>query len=249
MEPAAGAPSEPSGFTLCPAGDAAVMIRFGSGLSAAGCDRVHAALAALDGTAGSMAGGRPGWPAGWIDVMPGYASIVVVFDPVLCSFDDVAAVVRAALVDDPRGAVAPAPRQIEIPTVYHPDVAPDLVPLAAEKGLTVDRLVALHAAPLYVCQMLGFRPGFPFLRGLDPALVSARLATPRLRVESGSVGIGGAQTGVYPSPGPGGWRIIGRTSRPLVDAAAAARNDPDQAFLVRPGDTVRFVPLDRVEAS
>jgi inhibitor of KinA len=128
---------------------------------------------------------------------------------------------------------------VEIPVLYDPEVAPDLQALAEEKGLTVEALVALHTAPDYRCYLLGFRPGFPFLGGLDPRLVAARLPSPRPRVPAGSIGIGGRQTGVYPVDSPGGWRLIGRTPLPLFDPARA---DP---FLVYAGDTVRFVAIDR----
>ncbi|HEY0712605.1 MAG TPA: carboxyltransferase domain-containing protein [Polyangia bacterium] len=228
------------GFTITPAGDAALLLRFAP--SAEAGDHVHRALAALDRGDGS------GWPSGWRDVMPGYASLLIVFDPVACGFAEVAAtvspLVTRALAEPNTGPASS--RLHEVPTVYHPDVAPDLLPLAEEKAISVDRLVELHTAATYVCQMLGFRPGFPFLRGLHPTLAAPRLATPRTRVEAGAVGIGGAQTGIYPNPGPGGWRIIGRTPWTLVDGArATADADPAAAFLIRPGDRVRFVPIDR----
>ena len=53
--------------------------------------------------------------------------------------------------------------------------------------------------------------------------------------ENGSVGIGGAQTGVYPSASPGGWQLIGRTALPLFDAEA------QPPTLLQPGDRLRFV--------
>jgi KipI family sensor histidine kinase inhibitor len=62
-----------------------------------------------------------------------------------------------------------------------------------------------------------------------------RLDTPRTRVDAGSVGIGGAQTGIYPQAGPGGWRIIGRTPSSLFDPA---RDPPTQ---LAPGDRERFI--------
>ena len=83
--------------------------------------------------------------------------------------------------------------------------------------------------------MLGFSPGFPYLLGLDPRLAMPRLDTPRTRVPAGSVGIGGAQTGIYPHAGPGGWRIIGRTTLALFDPL----HDPPT--LLASGDRVRFV--------
>jgi KipI family sensor histidine kinase inhibitor len=86
--------------------------------------------------------------------------------------------------------------------------------------------------------MLGFAPGFPYLLGLDPALQVPRRATPRTRVPMGSVAIGGAQTGIYPSELPGGWQLIGRTPLVLFDA------DRDPPSLLMPGDRVRFVAID-----
>ena len=50
-----------------------------------------------------------------------------------------------------------------------------------------------------------------------------------------SVGIGGAQTGIYPLVSPGGWQLIGRTPLTMFDPAAA------EPTLLRPGDRVRFV--------
>ena len=52
---------------------------------------------------------------------------------------------------------------------------------------------------------------------------------------AGSVGIAGAQTGIYPLVSPGGWQLIGRTDLTLFDPAA------DEPTLLRAGDRVRFI--------
>jgi inhibitor of KinA len=177
-------------------------------------------------------------PAAVTDVVPGYGCLLVVYDALAAAPDQVRDWIAGHVAG---AALAPRSRTVEIPVAYHPDLAPDLEPLAAEKGLSVEELIARHAAPLYRCRLLGFRPGFPFLWGLDERLASARLSSPRLRVPAGAVGIGGAQTGIYPVESPGGWRLIGRTPVRLFDPA---RPEP---FLVHPGDRVRFVPVDRAE--
>ena len=51
------------------------------------------------------------------------------------------------------------------------------------------------------------------------------------------VGIGGAQTGIYPLDSPGGWQLIGRTALTLFDPAA------EPPTLLQPGDRVRFRPV------
>ena len=90
--------------------------------------------------------------------------------------------------------------------------------------------------------MLGFTPGFPYLGSLPDALATPRLETPRERVPAGSVGIAGAQTGVYPLATPGGWRLIGWTPVVLFDPVR-----PPPALL-QPGDQVRFVPVSEEAA-
>jgi inhibitor of KinA len=84
-------------------------------------------------------------------------------------------------------------------------------------------------------------PGFPYLTGLPPRLVTPRRATPRKQVPAGSVGIGGAQTGIYPAASPGGWNIIGRTPVRLFDPI---RSSPS---LLRAGDRVRVRVISRAE--
>jgi inhibitor of KinA len=216
--------------TVEPAGDQGFVVRFGADIDPALGDRVLALLAALD----------PDRPAGVEDVVPGYAAVLVVYDAAIADADAVKAWIEEALAAC-GAAPAISARRIDIPVLYDAAVAPDLEPLAAEKGLAPDALAALHAACEYRCYLLGFRPGFPFLGGLDARLWSARLASPRVRVPAGSVGIGGRQTGVYPVDGPGGWRIIGRTPLRLFDPG---RDDP---FLVHAGDRVRFVAIDAAE--
>jgi len=98
-------------------------------------------------------------------------------------------------------------------------------------------VIRLHSAAEYTVYMMGFQPGFPYLGGLNPAIATPRLPTPRTRVPAGSVGIAGNQTGIYPSQSPGGWRLIGRTDLRLFDPSA------DPPCLLNPGDIIRFVPV------
>ncbi len=85
--------------------------------------------------------------------------------------------------------------------------------------------------------MLGFTPGFAYLGLVPDALEAPRLATPRVRVPAGSVAVAGRQAGIYPVASPGGWRLLGRTSRLLFDPFRA------EPALFAPGDRVRFIPV------
>ena len=126
---------------------------------------------------------------------------------------------------------------IEVPVCYDEDFAPDLETVAQHCGLEPNEVVARHAAARYGVRCVGFTPGFPFLGGLPAKLATPRRKSPRPAVPAGSVGIGGAQTGIYPLRSPGGWNIIGRTPLRLFDVTR------EPAALLRAGDRVRFVSI------
>ena len=180
-----------------PMGDSAFVIRFGESISPQVHERVVGVFHSLESC-------REGWV---VDLVPGYASVLVIYDALRAHPEDVRGWITEALPH--ARAESRDHRVIEVPVWYHPSVGPDLEPLAHEKGLSVEALISLHTQPEYLVYMLGFRPGFPFLGGLDPQLFAARLSTPRAMVPAGSVGIGGQQTGIYPVKSPGGWRLLG----------------------------------------
>lgn len=127
---------------------------------------------------------------------------------------------------------------IEIPVHYGGKFGPDLRAMADALHLSVDELVRLHTQAIYTVYFIGFQPGFPYLGGLPESLHFARHATPRTHVPAGSVGIGGAQTGVYPFASPGGWQLLGQTDTKLFDV------DQMPPTLLRAGDTLQFIAID-----
>ncbi|MBX9584250.1 MAG: allophanate hydrolase subunit 1 [Gemmataceae bacterium] len=162
----------------------------------------------------------------WLqDVVPAYASVGVFFDADLVGVDEVVQG-RQPLVH-------------EIPVCY--DLGPDLGLVAARLGRPAAEVVRRHTGTEYTVYAVGFMPGFPYLGYLPPELCGVpRLASPRLRVEPGSVGVTGRQTAVYPLARPGGWHLIGRTPLVLVDVA-------DGFFPLRVGDRVRFTRIGEAE--
>lgn len=130
----------------------------------------------------------------------------------------------------------PEVRHIDIPVIYGGAEGPDLEDVARLHNLTARQAVEMHSSAEYVVYFLGFQPGFGYLGGLPEALHTPRRAVPRVKVPQGSVGIGGSHTGVYPLASPGGWQIIGNTPLALFDPQASS------STLLRPGDSVRFVP-------
>ena len=125
-------------------------------------------------------------------------------------------------------------REIMVPVRYGGAAGPDLAEVAAFAGCSIDEVVRRHTVPRYRVYMVGFLPGFPYLGTVDARLAMPRRSSPRLTVPAGSVGIAGAQTGIYPTTAPGGWRLIGIAD---VQPFDAGREPP---ALFRPGDVVRF---------
>lgn len=213
-------------FEITIAGDSAINLEFGHTISPETNGLIRSAAHALE--AERIPGVR--------ELVPTFCSLMVVYDPCAIGYDELVAQVRGKL----RGLAAASGglhRVVELPVCYGGDFGPDLNDVAEHAGLSPEEVVALHSGHDYLIDMLGFLPGFAYLGGLDERLHTPRLAVPRTRLEAGSVGIGGAQTGVYPLPSPGGWRIIGRTPvRPY---------DPDREppILYEAGDYLRFVPI------
>ncbi|KXV07047.1 allophanate hydrolase [Caballeronia megalochromosomata] len=171
-----------------------------------------------------------------VEVVPGMNNLTIVFDPLAADYETLATQLESGW--DAAEAIDQDSAEIEIPVRYGGADGPDLAALAKHTGLSVDEVVKRHTEAEYIVFFLGFQPGFAYLGGLDPALAMPRRAEPRLEVPAGSVGIGGAQTGIYPAASPGGWQLLGRTELKLFDPA---RNPPT---LMQPGDRVRFTVLE-----
>ncbi len=197
--------------------------RFGDGALVAEVESVSDAqrlAAAVSGT--------PGWQA-VTDVVVGYRSVTVLFDPD-------AADVGAMALELARipGAFADSrePRRVEIPVAFD---GPDLDEVAQRARLAPSDVVGQLAGAELRVAFLGFLPGFAYLDGLPPSLASvARRATPRTAVAAGSVGIGGGFAGIYPQASPGGWQLLGRTGFPLFDP------DTPPFSALQPGDVVHL---------
>lgn len=176
-------------------------------------------------------------PAWLLDVVQAYSSVAVFYDLERVGFQAVAAELHA--IDCTTAVNTTASRLHLIPCCY--ELALDLERVAAHTGLTAARIIELHSGTTYTVYAIGFCPGFPYLGYLPEALAGVpRLPAPRLRVEAGSVGLTGRQTGIYTEQRPGGWNIVGRTPLELV-------NVRDGYFPLRTGDQVRFVAIARAE--
>lgn len=205
-------------------GDAAFVVTFAHEVSEGANDRAIALAA-------SLAANRP---EGVLDIVPAMASLTVHVEPRRIARETLIADLKArAGAAAWKAGTQAAPAVHEIPVAYGGAGGPDLADVAEFAGCTPDQVVARHTARIYRVYMLGFLPGFAYLGDVDPSIAAPRRATPRRTVPAGSVGIAGAQTGVYPQASPGGWQIIGCTRLRMFDTASGSR--------LQPGDRVRFV--------
>jgi KipI family sensor histidine kinase inhibitor len=201
------------------------------GDSALVCEAPAPATLACQERIWALAQAARAWPH-VVEIVPGMNNLTIVFDPLSADMDGLARQMAAAW--ERAVGLKASTREVEIPVYYGGEDGPDLQAVAAHTGLSVDEVVRRHASAEYIVFFLGFQPGFAYLGGLDPALETPRRAAPRLEVPAGSVGIGGAQTGIYPAASPGGWQLIGRTRLALFDPAR------DPPTLLQSGDRVRF---------
>lgn len=132
-------------------------------------------------------------------------------------------------------------RVVEIPVCYGESYGPDLAYVADYHDMSPEDVIDIHVNSEYLCYMIGFCPGFPYLGGMDERIATPRRETPRLAIPARSIGIAGSQTGGYPISTPGGWQIIGRSAVDMYDPEA------EHPSLLRAGDLVRFRRISEEE--
>ena len=217
---------------IFPLGDNALTIEFGNEISPA-----------LNGLAVKLANYLEQNPfKGFIETVPAYASVSIFYNISIVrktffgfstAFQTVENFVRNALNNLPETAENKS-RLIKIPVDFSSEFAPDLEFVAASNNLSPPEVIEIFTATTYRVYMLGFLPGFAYMGEVDERLTAPRKKSPRLKVNKGSVGIAGRQTGIYSLESPGGWQIIGKTDLELFTPEA------ETPTLLQPGDSVKF---------
>lgn len=213
---------------LVTAGENAIMIYFGEHASAEISAQVQAACPALEAALGSAL----------IDLVPSYASLLVLFDPLHSDHYSVRKHILSALAQLDSSHTQNG-NVITLPVYYHVEVGEDLPTLAQRAGLSEQQVIDIHSSSHYRVYAIGFAPGFAYLGEVDERIAAPRLATPRQRVPRGAVAIADRQTAIYPAESPGGWNLIGRCPVRMFDPEA------EPVMPVAVGDSVRFEAIDR----
>ena len=177
---------------------------------------------------------------GVVDVILAYHSITILYKSIIYDFFE--------KVNDLKTIYLQKVKELEfksnvweIPVCYDLEFGLDLEEISKKKQLSILDVIELHTKPIYTVFFIGFLPGFPYLSGLNQQLFFDRKANPRLKVDKGSVAIGGQQTGVYPVSSSGGWNIIGKTPISFFNI-----NNSQPTFL-KSGDKIKFVSISKEE--
>jgi urea carboxylase len=205
---------------------------------------------------------------GVIDLCPNSTSYLVRFDPDELPPDDLIAELKSieAQLGDPADFHFRA-RVIDIPIMYddpwsteclmryrdrHQDpAATDLEYMARINGFnTVDELVAAHSAPPYLVMGVGFTPACYWSVAMVPReqiIVAPTYIRPRIDTPERAFSHGGCFAAIYPSPGPGGYQLIGMAPAPIFDPGQELPDFEDSPVFTRTGDIFKHRPIERDE--
>ncbi|MEJ7651306.1 MAG: carboxyltransferase domain-containing protein [Nakamurella sp.] len=206
---------------------------------------------------------------GVIDVCPANASLLVRFDPDVLAHTELEATVRmietGVGTDDGRELQT---RIIEVPVLYddpftaevaarfregyHQDPSGTDLDYAASVNGLADKaeFIRRHHEQPWIVGMVGFVAGLPFLFQLveqERQLVVPKYLSPRTDTPKLTIGHGGCFGAIYSVRGAGGYQMFGVVAPPIYDPAQRLADFADSSVFFRPGDLVKYRPIDRTE--
>src|SRR3989304_6277419 len=127
------------------AGERSLVVELGAGISVRTNNRVRALGLALE---------RAGIP-GVTEVVPTYRSLAVYYDPLVVPVEELKGRIRD-LAGRLKAIPLPAPRVLDLPTVYGGAYGPDLPPVARHTGLAEAEGGRRHTRPQDHAYLIGF---------------------------------------------------------------------------------------------
>lgn len=204
---------------------------------------------------------------GVTEVCPANASFQVKFNPDVIAPDAMLAELKALEHTAETAEKRLETRIIEVPVYYqdpwthetlmrfrerHQDPnGTDLDYAARINGYdsVADFITAHHATPWFV-SMVGFVSGLPFLYQLvdrSKQIQVPKYLRPRTDTPKQTVGYGGSFSCIYSVRGAGGYQMFGITPMPIYDPTQTVSYLRDFMVFFRPGDIVKWKPVDRAE--
>ncbi|TCU12591.1 5-oxoprolinase subunit B family protein [Rhizobium sullae] len=202
---------------------------------------------------------------GVTEICPANASFQVKFNPDLIKPDDILREVQAIEGAAEKSEPVLKTRIIEIPVFYNDPWTHETLMRFRERhqepgGTDLDYaagingyggvkdFIAAHAGSPWFVSMVGFVAGLPFMyqmverqRQIEvPKYLRPRTDTPKL-----TVGHGGCFGCIYSVRGAGGYQMFGVTPMPIFDPTQQTSYLRDFMVFFRPGDIVKFKPVDR----
>lgn len=215
-------------YTLHHVGDQAILVEFEPEISIPVSRKVSALKQVLEGCRIPGVG----------ELVPTYRALLVHYDPLRTDLDALLeAVDRCA--KNPDLSKLPKAVVTEIPVLYEGEYALDLEEIAKIENKTVEEIIRIHSQSDYYVYMLGFAPGHPYTARMENPFSFKRRSEPRVKIPGGSIVVQLALSDIIPFEQPCGWNIIGTT--PVL----ACDYRKDNPFLLRAGQWIRHVPIDK----
>jgi urea carboxylase len=205
---------------------------------------------------------------GILDLCPNSTSYLIHFDPDQLKPDVLLRELQSieAGLGDLGDFHFPA-RVIDVPILYddpwsteclmryrdrHQDPAStDLEYMARINGFaSVPELIEAHAAAPYLVMGVGFTPACYWSVAMVPReqiIVAPTYIRPRIDTPERAFSHGGCFAAIYPSPGPGGYQLIGMAPAPIFDPEQRLADFADSPVFTRTGDIFKHRPIDRSE--
>ena len=203
--------------------------------------------------------------AGVTEICPANASFQVRFDPDVIAPDDLLREIQALEAASGHAEPVLKTRIVEIPVLYDDPWTRETLMRFRERhqepgGTDLDyaaringypdvaAFIAAHAGSPWFVSMVGFVAGLPFMYQMVerakqievPKYLRPRTDTPKL-----TVGHGGCFGCIYSVRGAGGYQMFGITPMPIYDPKQEVGYLREAMTFFRPGDIVRFKPVDR----
>ena len=217
-------------YTLHDVGDQALLVEFENKISIEVNQKVVALKRALEEQRLFGVG----------EMVPTYRSLLLHYDPLKADPEQL----KEAIAQSVRHLdLSALPKAIvtEIPVLYEGEYALDLEEIARIEGKTEEEIIRIHSQSDYYVYMLGFAPGHPYTARFENPFSFKRRETPRVKIPAGSIVVQLGLSDIIPFEQPCGWNIIGTT--PLL----ACDYRKDNPFLLKAGQWIRHIPVDKAE--